>query len=333
MQFRTQGFSRVLTRRCVIATVVPAALTAFRAHAAPDSFQGFLVGLRAEALRAGIRPATLNEALTGLSPNQKVLERDRKQPEFTMTWARYRSLLLTDQRIVNGRAAVAQNRELFAQVQDRFGVSRGVIAGIWGLESSFGTQTGDFRVVEALATLAWEGRRASFFRSELLAALKIVDHGDISPARMTGSYAGAMGQPQFMPTSYLRYAVDFEGHGRRDIWSSRPDVLGSIANYLARSGWRSGGNWGQQVLVPQGFDPSWAGRDNKRPLEDWAREGVRPLEGRWMAPLDTPSAVVMPDGAGGEAFIVHANFAAIRRYNPSDYYALLVGLLGDQVAV
>ncbi|MDR3536159.1 MAG: lytic murein transglycosylase [Acetobacteraceae bacterium] len=322
-----------MTRRRVLATAIPAAMAASDAHAAPDSFQSFLASLRAEALRAGIASATLNQALAGLAPNQQVIDRDRKQPESTLTWARYRTLLLTDQRITDGRSAVAQNRDLLRRVQDRFGVSPGVIAGIWGLESSFGTKTGDFRVVEALATLAWEGRRASFFRSELLAALKIIDHGDVSPGRMTGSYAGAMGQPQFMPTSYLRYAVDFEGHGRRDIWTSRPDVLGSIANYLARSGWRSGEGWGQQVAVPQGFDPNWAGRDNKRPLADWAREGVRPLDGRWMAAADTPSAVVMPDGAGGEAFVVHANFGAIRRYNPSDYYALLVGLLGDRVVV
>lgn len=321
----------MLTRRLLLVTAPAAGLAVREAHASADSFQTFLARLRAEAARAGISQSTLAAALTGLAPNQKVLDRDRKQPEFTMTWARYRSLLLTDQRLDNGRSAVGQNRDLFRRVQDRFGVSPGVVAGIWGLESSFGTQTGDFRVVEALATLAWDGRRASFFRGELMAALKILDHGDVSPGRMTGSYAGAMGQPQFMPSSYLRYAVDFEGNGRRDIWTSRPDVLGSIANYLARSGWRSGENWGQQVIVPARFDPSWAGRDNKRPLAAWASEGVAPLEGRWMATGDTPSAVVMPDGAGGEAFVVHANFNAIRRYNPSDYYALLVGLLGDRI--
>ncbi len=233
----------MLTRRLVLATALPAALVASSARAAADSFQSFLAGLRVDALHAGVSATTLNLALAGLAPNQQVLDRDRKQPEFTMTWAHYRTLLLTEQRVVDGRAAVGQNRDLLRRVQDRFGVDPGVIAGIWGLESSFGTKTGDFRVVEALATLAWEGRRAGFFRGELLAALKIVDHGDVSPARMTGSYAGAMGQPQFMPTSYLRYAVDFEGDGRRDIWTSRPDVLGSIANYLARSGWRGGETW------------------------------------------------------------------------------------------
>ncbi len=250
------------TRRFLLASTVPALLSA-RAFAAPaDSFHGFLTEVRAEARRAGIRPATLDSAFAGVSPNQKVLERDRHQPEFTMTWARYRGLVITDKRITDGRQAVAANRALFQSVEQRYGVSTGVIAGIWGLESSFGTGTGDFRVVEALATLAWEGRRASFFRGELMAALKILDHGDVAPGAMTGSYAGAMGQPQFMPSSYLRYAVDFEGHGRRDIWTSKPDVLGSIANYLAQSGWRAGQTWGQAVTVPAGMEA--LGRDARR---------------------------------------------------------------------
>ena len=248
-----------------------------------------------------------------------------------MTWARYRALVITDKRIADGRQAVGANRALFQLVEQRYGVGPGVIAGIWGLESSFGTGTGDFRVVEALATLAWEGRRAGFFRGELMAALKILDHGDVAPRAMTGSYAGAMGQPQFMPSSYLRYAVDFEGHGRRDIWTSKPDVLASIANYLAQSGWRAGQTWGQAVTVPVGLDVQ--GRDAKRSLGDWARAGVRPISGRWAAAADTPAGLVAPDGAGGETFAVFGNFAAIRRYNPSDFYAIAVGLIGDQVVV
>jgi membrane-bound lytic murein transglycosylase B len=320
----------MLSRRSLLAASIPAVL-AVPTRAAPDSFQGFLAGLRAEARRAGIAAATLDQALTGIQPNRKVLERDRHQPEFTMTWARYRALLITEQRIVNGRAAWQQNRSLLASVEDRFGVEPGVIVGIWGLESSFGAGMGDFRVVEALATLAWEGRRASFFRGELMAALRILDQGDVSPARMMGSYAGAMGQPQFMPSSYLRYAVDFEGNGRRDIWTSKPDVLGSIANYLARSGWRSGEPWGQPVTLPVNFDARSAGRDNRRPAGEWARQGVRPTDGRPLLRADAQAAVLLPDGAGGEAFLVYANFTAIRRYNPSDFYALAVGLLGDMV--
>jgi membrane-bound lytic murein transglycosylase B len=300
--------------------------------AAPDGFQGFLSSVRAEARHDGISEATLDRAFAGVQLNQKVLEHYRHQPEFTMTWAQYRDLLITDQRIANGRAAYQQNRALFARVRDRFGVDPGVITGIWGLESSFGAGMGDFHVVEALATLGWEGHRASFFRGELMAALRILEHGDITPARMLGSYAGAMGQPQFMPSSYLRYAVDFEGNGRRDIWTSRPDVLGSIANYLAQSGWRDGEPWGQRVVVPPGFDGTATGRDIRRPVGEWARLGVRATGARPLARADMPGAVLMPDGPGGDAFLVYANFAAIRRYNPSDYYALVVGLLGDTIA-
>ncbi len=320
------------TRRFMVASCLPVVLagSAFAAASA-DGFPAFLNNVRAEARRNGIRTATLDSAFAGVSPNQKVLDRDRHQPEFTMTWTRYRGLVITDKRITNGRQAVAANSGLFRQVGQRYGVDAGVIAGIWGLESSFGTGTGDFRVVDALATLAWDGRRASFFRGELLAALKILDHGDVAPAGMTGSYAGAMGQPQFMPTSYLRYAVDFEGNGRRDIWTSTPDVLGSIANYLTQSGWRAGQSWGQAVTVPPGLDAP--GRDARRPLADWMRAGVRPKTGRWVAPADAPAALIAPDGEGGETFAVYANFAAIRRYNPSDFYAIAVGLIGDQVVV
>lgn len=320
----------MLNRRSLLAASLTAAI-AVPARAATDSFQGFLAGVRAEASRAGISAATLDRAFAGVQPNQKVLERDRHQPEFTMTWAQYRDLLITDQRIANGRTAYQQNRALLARVQDRFGVDPGVITGIWGLESSFGAGMGDFRVIEALATLAWEGRRTSFFRGELLAALRILDHGDVSPAHMLGSYAGAMGQPQFMPSSYLRYAVDFEGHGRRDIWTSKPDVLGSIANYLAQSGWRGGEPWGQAVILAGNFAGTASGRDNRKPVGEWARLGVRAADGRPLARADTSAALLIPDGPAGDAFLVYANFGAIRRYNPSDYYALVVGLLGDTI--
>jgi len=298
--------------------------------AAPDSFQSFLARLRADAQRAGISSATLTRALANLQPNQQVLERYNHQPEFTLTWAQYRARLITDQRIANGRVAYQQNRALFGQVQDRYAVEPGVIVGIWGLESSFGTGMGDFHVIDALATLAWEGRRAAFFRSELMAALHILDHGDVAPAHMMGSYAGAMGQPQFMPSSYLRYAVDFEGNGRRDIWTSKPDVLASIANYLQSSGWRGGESWGQPVILPQGFAGE-TGRDARKPVGEWMRLGVRAGSNRPLPRPDTQGAVVQPDGPGTEAFLVYGNFAAIRRYNPSDYYALTVGLLGDSV--
>jgi membrane-bound lytic murein transglycosylase B len=298
---------------------------------AVDGFQGFLAGVRAEALRSGVAPNTLDRALSGLQPNQKVLDHFNHQPEFTLSWAQYRALVVTDQRATAGKAAVRQNVAIIQAVQGRYGVESGVVVGIWGLESSFGQKTGDYSVIQALATLAWQTKRAAFFRSELIAALHILDTGDITPARMTGSYAGAMGQPQFMPTSYLRYAVDFEGNGRRDIWGSKADTLGSIANYLAKAGWRSGQGWGEQITVPANFNPGLAGRDNRRPVADWARMGVRRLDGGGFTNLDVQAAVLLPDGLAGEAFLAYPNFSAIRRYNPSDYYAIAVGLIGDAV--
>lgn len=322
----------MLARRSLLASsAVLASLGASTARAT-DSFVGFVAGLRADARRSGISDYTLQQALGGLQPNAKVLELDRHQPEFTMTWDRYRATRVSDQRIANGRDALRQSRAWVQAAAARFGVDPGVIVGIWGLESNYGGYTGGFGVVEALATLAWEGRRASFFRPELLSALRILDHGDVTAPRMTGSYAGAMGQPQFMPSSYLRYAVDLDGDGRRDIWDSRADVLGSIANYLARSGWRPGEPWGQAVRVPADFDASLAGRENRRSLGEWMRLGVAPGRGGRFARPDAPAALVMPDGAGGEAFVTFANFAVIRRYNPSDFYVLAVGLLGDAVA-
>ncbi len=297
---------------------------------ARDSFGAFLAGVRAEGRRAGIREATLDAAFAGIGPNQKVIDADRRQPEFTMTWARYQTLTMSDKRIARGRDAVAGQRELFRQVSQRYGVDVVPIAGIWGLESNFGTDTGSYNVVEALATLAWEGRRAAFFRSQLISALRILDHGDVAPGHMLGSYAGAMGQPQFMPDSYLRYAVDFEGTGRRDIWTSAGDVLGSIANYLHESGWKLGEPWGQPVVVPAGFDAS-GGRDQRQSLAEWERLGVRRSDGTRFGRSDPVGAVIMPDGGSGPAFMVYANFTAIRRYNPSDFYALAVGLLGDTV--
>ncbi len=301
-----------------------------RAAWAQGSFDAFLTSVRAEARRAGINPATLDRALGGLQPNQKVLDREHHQPEFTLTWAQYRAMLVTPTRIAAGRAALARVRPILAEVRRSYGVSEGVILGIWGLESSFGEKMGDFRVVDALATLGWASSRPAFFKSELIAALKILNSGDVTPARMTGSYAGAMGQPQFMPSSYLRYAVDITGSGRRDIWTSTPDVLASIANYLSANGWRPGLGWGAPAVLPAGFNQAWAGRDNRRPLSEWLRIGVRP-QGAMPADTAQQAAVILPDGAGGDAFLAYTNFAAIRRYNPSDYYALAVGLIGDGI--
>ncbi|MGH7040848.1 MAG: lytic murein transglycosylase, partial [Acetobacteraceae bacterium] len=315
-----------ISRRSLCA-VLPV-LLARPAAASPGGFAGFLDGVRAEARGKGITQATL-AALDGLRPNQDVLARERHQPEFTMTWAHYQALLVTPARIAAGRTAYQAHRSLFAAVSRRFGVGPGVILGIWGIESNFGATTGAFHVVDALATLAWASARPGFFRAELLDALRILGHGDVAAVGMTGSYAGAMGQPQFMPSSYLRYAVDFTGDGHRDIWTSVPDVLASIANYLARNGWRPGPGWGMAATAPV-TDATLLGGP-PRSLARWRQVGVAPLSGTRTPSPDAPLSLVRPAGPAGPAFLVTANFAAIRRYNPSDFYALAVGLLGDRI--
>jgi peptidoglycan lytic transglycosylase B len=320
---------RALCALLPLALASPAAIAAAPRGADPGGFANFLDGVRAEGRRQGIAGTILSAALTGLQPNQEVLRRERHQPEFTLTWAQYRALLVTQKRIVAGRAAYTANRDLFASVAHRFGVGPGVILGIWGIESNFGTETGAFNVVDALATLAWASGRPAFFRSELLAALRILNHGDIAAPDMTGSYAGAMGQPQFMPSSFLRYAVAFRGDGRRNIWTDVPDVLASIANYLARNGWRPGPGWGLPVQVPAA-DATLIGGP-PRPLASWLRLGVRPRGPYRKMPGDTVLSLLRPDGPAGPAYLVTADFAAIRRYNPSDFYALAVGLLGDRI--
>ena len=294
-----------------------------------EGFAGFVASIKAEARRAGIRDATLAAAFAGVQPNQRVIELDQRQPEFTLTWPEYQARVLPQTRLEAGRQHYAEERGLLARVQARYSVPPGVVMGIWGIESNFGEKQGNYRVVEALSTLAWEGRRAAYFRGELLNALRILDAGDVTPARMLSGYAGALGQPQFMPSSFLRYAVDFDGGGRRDIWTDRADVFGSIANYLARNGWQPGTPWGQPVQVPSEA-AAFAGHDQRRPLSEWMRLGVRRADGAAFGRGDVEGALVVPDGiAAGEGFMTYANFGAIRRYNPSDFYALAVGLLGN----
>jgi membrane-bound lytic murein transglycosylase B len=307
-----------------------AAATVTRAEASMP-FDRWLAELRAEALRAGISPGTVRTALGGIAPIPRVVELDRHQPERRLTWAEYRDRVVAEPRISNGRRAFADNRLLMDAVEERFGVSGRVVTAIWGIETNYGATTGGFPVIQALATLAHDGRRSSFFRSELLSALRILDQGHIALERMTGSWAGAMGQPQFMPGSFLAYAVDFNGDGRRDIWDSREDALGSIGNYLARANWRPGEPWGFEVRLPAGFDIGLADARSMRPLSAWSALGVRRADGWPLGQSEIPTAIAAPDGAGGQTFAIHRNAQAIRRYNNSLSYVLAVGLLSALV--
>ena len=326
----------MITRRALPAGLAVLAISPALARNArgQGSFEAFLDGVRTEARRGGVSAGTLNRAFSGLRANDRVLELDRRQAEFTQTWPQYRDTRLSPSRIDAGRRAYAENRALLDAIQARFRVSARVVVAIWGLETNYGGFTGTFNVIEALATLAWEGRRAAFFRAELLAALRILEAGNVSMERMRGSHAGAMGQPQFMPSNFESLAVDFDGDGRRDIWDSRADAVGSIANYLARHGWREGEAWGFEVLLPTNLDPSLADHRQMRPMRDWGRMGVVRASGGGLPGSEAEWAIVIPGASrgDGQAFMVGQNFMSIRRYNPSNFYATAVGLLSDRVA-
>lgn len=311
--------------------VLLAAAAPVAARAAGESFEQFLAGVSREARAKGISEATLDRAFAGIRPNPRVLELDRRQATGRPPWAVYRDRYLTPERLEAGRAAYREVGPLLGRIEERFRVNRRVIMGIWGAETNFGSYTGGMNAIEALATLAWDGRRGAYFRSELLAALKILEERHIGADRMKGSWAGALGQPQFMPTNFFRLAVDFDGDGRRDIWDSRADALASIANYLQRSGWRWNEGWGLEVAPAPRLDASLAGKEQARPLAEWARLGARAPDGRPLPAVATPAELVIPEGGDGQTFLVLPNFHVIRRYNAPYFYALAVGMIGDRV--
>ncbi|GAB1480518.1 lytic murein transglycosylase [Paracoccaceae bacterium] len=294
-------------------------------------FDAWVASFRDRAAGRGIAPSVLDQALRNAGFLPGVVERDRNQTEFTRTIEDYLSIAASDERVSMGRQMLGRYGSVLSAVESRYGVDRHIVAAVWGLESFFGTRRGNVPVVSALSTLAYDGRRGEFFESQLMAALKILQAGDITPDRMLGSWAGAMGHTQFIPTSYLAYAVDFTGDGRRDIWSDDPsDALASTAAYLARSGWARGEPWAVEVALPVGFDIALAGRGKGRSTADWAAMGVRAAAGGNL-PGGTAS-VLAPAGAGGPGFLIFRNFNVILRYNNAENYALGVGHLADRLA-
>lgn len=302
------------------------------ALAAPQvDFPTWLLEFRTEARQAGISSATLDRSLAGVRPIGRVVELDRSQPEGRMTFAAYRSRVINDNRIETGRRLLGEHRALLDRVSARYGVPSEVIVALWGLESSYGRYKGDFRVVDALATLAYEGRRSDLFRRELLSALEIIDQGHITVDELRGSWAGAMGQSQFMPSTYLGYAQDLDGDGRADIWQSLPDVFASIANYLSKAGWNPRYIWGRPVTLPRGgLDDEQVGLSTRRTLEEWNRLGVRNESRGPLPSVAIDASVVQPD-PDGDAFLVYDNFRSVMVWNRSTYFALTVGLLADRI--
>ncbi len=300
-------------------------------QAVPNAgYDDWVAGFRSRALGNGISEGTYDAAFSNAGFLPGVVERDRNQTEFTRTLEDYLAIAASEERLTKGRAAVQTYGGVLAEVEGRYGVEAPVVAAVWGLESFFGERRGTVPVISALSTLAFDGRRGAFFESQLIAALKILQNGDVSPAGMTGSWAGAMGHTKFIPTSYLAYAVDFRGDGRRDIWADDPtDALASTGAYLANSGWTRGQPWGVEVRLPDGLSGPF-GRGSTQSVGQWMAAGVRDMNGG-QVPDHGAASVIIPAGRNGPAFLTFRNFTAITRYNNAENYVIGVGHLSDRL--
>ncbi|GAB2791333.1 lytic murein transglycosylase [Halomonas shantousis] len=298
---------------------------------APRDFAQWLKAFRRTAAERGIEADTLDAALDGASFLPRVIELDRAQPEFTRPVWQYLDSAVSTQRVETGRTKLAAYRETAERVEQRYAVPKEVVTAIWGIESNYGGNFGSFETIDALATLGYDGRRPGFAQGELMAALGILQSGDIDRDHMRGSWAGAMGHTQFLPSSFLAYAVDADGDGRRDIWGSIADVMASTAHYLAESGWQDGEVWGREVRLPADFDYAQTELSVRQPSEQWAAQGVTPMRGDGLPGL-ADASVIAPAGARGPAFLVGNNFRVIMKYNASTSYALAVALLADRIA-
>lgn len=308
-------------------------------------FDAFLAEVRGEALQKGIKADVVNQALTGVEPIMRIIERDRNQAEFKLSFAIYRDRVITPANVQRGQKLRDDHQALLRQVTQRYGVQSRFVLAIWGIETRYGAVKADVPLVHSLATLAFDRRRSAYFRGELFAALTMLDRGYIDFPTMKGSWAGAMGQPQFMPTSYLSYAEDFDGDGRRDIWNNTGDVFASVANYLAKHGWNTSQTWGREVRISADLQKRLGeyareGRSGCRAidqmtrdqsLEDWSRLGVRRADGGELPKAQQVGALVQPDGAGGPTFLVYGNYRSVLRYNCAHHYALTVSLLADRL--
>lgn len=311
-------------------------LTVFCAPAAQansQSYAAWLQNLRQEALSSGISAATVSQALPDtLVPIPRIIELDRKQPEGTVTFDDYLGRTLNNQRIQQGQRQMMDHRQLLKAVSEKYGVQPEIIVALWGMETSYGKNTGGYGIINALATLAYDGRRSEYFRGELLKALKIIDEDHIPLAQFKGSWAGAMGQCQFMPSSFFNFAEDYNGDGKRDIWGTEADVFASAANYLSKSGWKKNQTWGHEVQLPKDFSTGLIGLETRQSLQFWHDKGVRlpngksiPFEGSYQASL------IQPDKSGGRALLVYDNYRVILLWNKSKYFATSIGLLSDHL--
>lgn len=302
------------------------------AAAGDVSFDQWLRELRREAGSLGIAEATLDSALSGIKPIPRVIELDQKQPEFTLTFRQYMDRVTPAARVEKGKQKLEENRALLEKIGREYGVQPRFIVAFWGIETDFGRITGGFPLVQALVTLAFDGRRSAYFRKELINALKIIDQGHVTAADMVGSWAGAMGQCQFMPSSFLNFAVDYDGDGRKDIWTTAADVFASAANYLSRSGWKADQTWGREVRLPENFDLKLVGLEISKSTGEWQKLGVRRADGGGLPTRDLTASLVMAEkGPGGAVFLVYNNYRATLKWNQSTFFAVAVGSLADRI--
>lgn len=300
-------------------------------QAATPDFTTCLADLQEQANRQNLSPRAV-ASVTSMEQQQRVLELDQRQPEFVQTFGQYLAARLSDARIRQGRELYARHRAFLDQLAARYGVQGQYLVAFWGLETNYGSYLGNMPTLDSLATLACDPRRGGYFAGEFLTALRVMDRESLEPAQMRGSWAGAMGHTQFMPSNYLRYAVDGDGDGRIDLWGSERDALASGANFLRHLGWQQGVRWGREVSLPQGFDYDLTGRGNTRSVRDWGALGVRGADGGPLPAADIEGSILVPAGHRGPAFLVYENFAVIMQWNRSESYALSVGLLADRIA-
>jgi len=295
-------------------------------------FETWVKEFKAEAVEQGISSFLIDQAFEGVAPIPRVLELDRKQPESRMTFVEYRKSIVSQLRIQRGREMMVHHRDLLRDIGERYGVQPRFIVALWGVETFYGKNSGSYSIVDALATLAFDGRRSQYFRMELLNALRILQDGHTSLDNMKSSWAGAMGQCQFMPSSFLQLAVDHDGDGRKDIWNTPADVFASAANYLAQSGWRGTQIWGRLAQLPLKFDYKQASLSISKPLQDWQNIGIRKSNGSDLPVSPMKASIVLPDGTDGPAYLVYDNYRVIMKWNRSTYFATSVGLLADALA-
>lgn len=291
----------------------------------------WLEALKAEVIEKEIRVSTFEQALSNFKPIQRVIDLDRRQPEFTLTFDQYLRRVVPKQRVIRGRKKLTKHKMLLNEIGKKYGVQPRFIVSLWGVETDFGRIDGGFPVIHALATLAIDGRRSKFFRGQLITAIRILDQGHITLDKMRGSWAGAMGYFQFMPSSFVSFAIDYDNDGKRDIWQNKKDAFASAANYLSKSGWRNDQTWGREVRIPKGFDKKLIGLKIRKDVSEWRDLGVLRVDGSALPKRNLIGSIVMLNGPNSRVFLTYSNYQTILKWNRSNFFAVAVGTLAEEI--